>query len=226
MSYTRYPSAGGSGVQTYADEASLPASAVDGTLAITIDSHTLWVFDSAGGDWVAIANETTVGTAQSYRAGSSAIPIDTDSIVVNFNTAMSDANYSLQLAVENLVDSTPIFLQPVVTGKFAYGFSAKFNPKTDTANYSLNYKATKSASDSAGELALLSGAVSASIAFSQARVNANYAVSVSVQNINDLTPIFISCIITAKTVSGFTVVFNAPTDTANYALHYTVTGDQ
>lgn len=52
MSLHAVPSSGsGSGVGTYANFAALPGSATDGTLAITLDNHSLYVYNSGTGTW-------------------------------------------------------------------------------------------------------------------------------------------------------------------------------
>lgn len=61
------------------------------------------------------------------------------------------------------------------------------------------------------------------VAFTSAVADTDYALAISVHNLTDASPIFLIPIVTAKTVNGFTVTFNAPTDTANYVLEY-VTG--
>lgn len=52
----------------------------------------------------------------------------------------------------------------------------------------------------------------------------NYAVLTSITNVTDATPIFLQVVVTAKSSSGFTATFNAPTDTANYILEYIIVG--
>ena len=60
-----------------------------------------------------------------------------------------------------------------------------------------------------------------SIAFSTARVDANYVVIPSFE-CNDTSPIFLQWMIQNKTASGFDILLNAPTDSANYKMHYTL----
>jgi hypothetical protein len=53
MSSFRYPavSGTGSGVSTYANFASLPGSATDGTLAVTLDTHDLYIYNAGLTTW-------------------------------------------------------------------------------------------------------------------------------------------------------------------------------
>ena len=60
-----------------------------------------------------------------------------------------------------------------------------------------------------------------SIVFDIARVDSNYAVKFSFE-CDDLNPIFLMGMIQNKTVNGFDILMNAPTDSANYKLNYTI----
>ena len=44
-------SSSGSGVSTYANFAALPGGATDGALAITLDTHSLYVYNSGTSSW-------------------------------------------------------------------------------------------------------------------------------------------------------------------------------
>jgi len=73
----------------------------------------------------------------------------------------------------------------------------------------------------AGSETIAAAATSASVVFSTLGTTA-YAVIPKIMNYTDLTPIFIDAISVTKTATGFTVNFNAPTDTANYILEWIV----
>lgn len=60
-----------------------------------------------------------------------------------------------------------------------------------------------------------------SISFATARPDSNYSVSFGIE-CNDSNPIFLNGIIQNKTVNGFDIILNAPTDSANYKLNYKV----
>lgn len=77
----------------------------------------------------------------------------------------------------------------------------------------------------ADQVAIASGAQSVAVVFSSAMADTNYAVSFSIGNTVDATPIFLSVVRVTKLTTGFTATFNAPTDTANYVLDYQVTRD-
>lgn len=60
-----------------------------------------------------------------------------------------------------------------------------------------------------------------SIAFAFPRANDSYTAIPSFE-CNDPSPIFLQWMIQNKTVNGFDVLLNAPTDSANYKMHYTL----
>lgn len=63
-------------------------------------------------------------------------------------------------------------------------------------------------------------ATSAAIVFSSTMTTTNYAVVPSVRNLIDANPNDMSLRITAKSATGFTVSWTAPTDTTNYVIEY------
>jgi hypothetical protein len=75
----------------------------------------------------------------------------------------------------------------------------------------------------AGEVPLPSGAQSVSVAFSEMFPDTNFALAPNIRNTLDAQPIFLQAIQTMKAATGFTLTFNAPTDSANYVLEYTAT---
>jgi hypothetical protein len=56
----------GTGVTTYASYASLPGSASDGALAITLDTDKLYVFDSATSTWKLIGPQVDLVSFTQY----------------------------------------------------------------------------------------------------------------------------------------------------------------
>lgn len=64
---------------------------------------------------------------------------------------------------------------------------------------------------------------SIAIVFSSTIGTTDYAVQVVIENTTDANPQFLIAIVTVRTATGFTVKFNAPTDSANYVLHYFAT---
>ena len=81
-----------------------------------------------------------------------------------------------------------------------------------------------------GEVSSVSPAMgeqSVDITFGSDLPSTNYRVFISVVNpVDDAEDLlFLSHVITAKSVSGFTVTFNAPFNTANYSIDYAALGD-
>lgn len=74
-----------------------------------------------------------------------------------------------------------------------------------------------------GAVGLSNGDVSVSVTFSTAFPNTSYSIAFALRNTVDASPIMLQGIVTAKSVSGFTVKLNAPTDSANYLFEYTAT---
>lgn len=65
-----------------------------------------------------------------------------------------------------------------------------------------------------------SGVATLTVTFSSVVPSTSYSVNATMQNVTDSTPQFQPVTVTAKTTSGFTVKWNANTDTANYLLNY------
>jgi hypothetical protein len=71
--YIRYPSDGGSrSIPTYATAADLPASATDGSLAITLDDHVLYEYNAGTAAWEAIASPGSVLSLGSFGSSPNA----------------------------------------------------------------------------------------------------------------------------------------------------------
>lgn len=73
----------------------------------------------------------------------------------------------------------------------------------------------------AGQQTISSASTSQAITFSSTLGSTSYAMSVIMKNVTDTNPQFQEVEITAKSATGFTVTWNAPTDSANYVLEYT-----
>lgn len=73
----------------------------------------------------------------------------------------------------------------------------------------------------AGQQTISSASTSQAITFSSTLGSTSYAMSVVMKNVTDTSPQFQTVDITAKSATGFTCTWNAPTDTANYVLEFT-----
>jgi hypothetical protein len=50
---------GSSGIPTYANAAALPSSAADGTQAVTLDTHTIYVYNAGTSTWQPVSGSST-----------------------------------------------------------------------------------------------------------------------------------------------------------------------
>ncbi len=73
-----------------------------------------------------------------------------------------------------------------------------------------------------GQQAITNGQSQVSIVFSSDLTTTSYAIEYSIINTTDATPIFLQGIVTTKLSTGFTILFNAAADTANYVVNYGV----
>lgn len=83
--YIKYPATGGDGVETYANEAALPSSADDGAVAVTLDTNTLWIYDTAQAQWDSVASPTTVfeiGTINSVAKSADGANITSNGLIL------------------------------------------------------------------------------------------------------------------------------------------------
>lgn len=84
--YIRYPSpSSGGGVPVYANFASLPSTATDGSLAITSDTDTLYAYNLATTSWLPIASPgavLSIGTIDSQTPSANGAVIHTNALVL------------------------------------------------------------------------------------------------------------------------------------------------
>jgi len=78
-----------------------------------------------------------------FAAGSEAIANAADTVSVTFSTAFPDTNYAIATTMRNTTDPTPQVYLLMVTAKSTTGFTAQFNSAMDSANYFLEYTATR-----------------------------------------------------------------------------------
>jgi len=106
----------------------------------------------------------------------------------------------------------------------ARGFTATVSGVTPVNDYDL---ATKGYVDSqaadkqrSGRVSLPLNASSQSVTFSTPYADTNYTVSVVLTNTVDATPAIYPMMVSAKSTTGFTVIFSGDMDTANYVLEW------
>lgn len=74
----------------------------------------------------------------------------------------------------------------------------------------------------AGTGAIANGSNTVSVVFTSPLSSTNYAVNFTIDNEVDADPQYLQGLVTVKDVAGFTVLLNAPTDSANYQITYMV----
>lgn len=72
----------------------------------------------------------------------------------------------------------------------------------------------------AGQDTIAASTQTFTITFSSAVSSANYSIQFSIYNTVDADPIWLQGVVTTKTTTGFTILLNAPTDSANYFIDY------
>lgn len=81
--YIQYPSGSTSAVPTYANFASLPASADDGAVAVTLDTDSIYVFNAATNSWKLVGSGSSTVVQAGSLDGGGASP---NGVVVGSNT--------------------------------------------------------------------------------------------------------------------------------------------
>lgn len=161
-------------------------------------------------------------STQSVRLGMAdevAIPDGTDTVSVFFDNAQNDTGYVVFPMVQNTSDASPQSLQVLTVTKTTSGFTVQLNSSTTTPNYRLLYIIPPQVFHIA-EAAIPMGASSVSPLFKVADNGAQYGLVATLQNTADSVPQFQPLVITAKSASGFSASWNAPTDSSNYKLAY------
>lgn len=95
--------------------------------------------------------------------------------------------------------------------------------KTGEAGYSAS--GSPNLMGTAGREPLGNGVQTHNVVFLVPKADIFYEVICSFYNFLDSDPIFLQYRISAQTINGFTVVFNAPTDSANYELGWVAVDD-
>ena len=73
------------------------------------------------------------------RAGTVTISSAASSFTVSFSTPVDDTAYRVSASVNNLTDTDPTFIIPLISNKTVNGFTVKLSSPTDSANYKLEY---------------------------------------------------------------------------------------
>lgn len=117
------------------------------------------------------------------------------------------------------------FLNPAFTSKTTTDYVASWNINTDSTAYDFEYAALSSSCPTlkSGVESINSGATELSVTFPfPALTSSSYALIPRFQNLVDGSILYQPITTTAKSISGFTVKWNTPVDSSNYALNWIV----
>lgn len=159
------------------------------------------------------------GGGSGWIANSQPIPNGSDTVTITFATAMNDTSYIVLPMIENTLDIDPASLQVLTVTKSTTGFTCKLNAPADTNNFKLMYIIPLKAFHMA-EFGIASGQVSASPVFKVPDNGSNYGLVATLQNTTDGSPQFQPLIVSAKSSTGFSALWNASTDSPSYKLVY------
>lgn len=122
------------------------ASFLGKALNIVKDALPAWASDDVGAPGDNVFQRVDALTIQgARRCAIQNIGNGATTVVVAFATDWPDALYVIDFCFENVLDSTPIFLQGMVTARDVDGFTVLLNAPTDTPNYKMNYSVKKAA---------------------------------------------------------------------------------
>ena len=141
--------------------------------------------------------------------------IDSSTVTVVFDTTTT--NYSLVINVYNEIDSTPSIFPFLVTDKQLTEFTLEFTGNFDSNNYYISWFAVTNTNTSGVE-SIADGSDEVIVTFPSPRINNEYSINTTIENLVDLIPSYFLYTITNKTVNGFTVKFSATMPTGNYSL--------
>ena len=133
--------------------------------------------------------------------------------------AQPDTSYTVFALMENLVDTFPIFQEPLITNKTTTGFTVEFNTPLPSSNYILSFIIPYKSS-SQGETDLSLGANSVSTILPIVQPYSGYAVISAVENYGDANPQFQTAVVSSTSTTAFATSVNGPTQSANYVASY------
>lgn len=171
-----------------------------------------------GGVWTDLDTSGSGGNslwiAQQYN-------ISAGSTSVTVPISQNDTSYIVLAQIVNTVDPTPQF-QPIISiSKTTSNFTVSWSVPTDSVNYKLAYIVPMKAFVTK-ETAIGSGVDSITETLLLPQNGANYGLIAQLQNTVDVSPLYQTTLITAKTASNFTASWNFLTDSANYVLSYMI----
>lgn len=148
----------------------------------------------------------------------------TTSIDVTYVNPQVGTTYVVLAQIINITDTNPEYIPVTITAKSTTGFTATWNTPLETSNYLLDYMVSPGLTqEQTGESLLTIGTITQVVTLPIPLASSSYVVIAELTNLVDSFPQFQPITITAKTISNFTVKWNAPINTTNYRLEWKVT---
>ncbi len=186
------------------------AAAAASAIAANASAVAAALSESAASDSeVAAAASESAASASAIAAAASAVAADASATIAE--------TYALLDGVG--APATPL---GVNGSKYIDTSTGDFYEKSG-GTWSLIFSAVGGVATRAGQSVISSGVQTKSVTFSGDMSDTSYSIKFSLENVTDSDPQFLTAMVTAKSISGFTVKFNAPTDSANYVLSWSVT---
>ncbi|MHA2067046.1 MAG: hypothetical protein ACXABY_21980, partial [Candidatus Thorarchaeota archaeon] len=160
-----------------------------------------------------------------FRSGTEAVGSGVKSLAVVFSSDIGSAIYAIRPNLINTTDASPQVQPVTVTNKTSTGFTANWSANTDSANYEIDYIATRNTSGliaiQSGSETLASGIATKVVSF-PAMSTLDYSISPNIVNTTDGSPQILPLTILGRTITSFTAIWPANTDSANYTLDWVI----
>lgn len=155
-----------------------------------------------------------------YVAHKLSLTAGTSSVVVTI-PAQPDTSYIVLGIMVNTIDPNPQYQQVEVTAKSNSGFTFTWNDPLDTGNYFVSYIIPPKVFPVA-EVAVNLGASSITSPLAIPQSGAGYGLITAFQNLTDPNPQFQTIMVGNNSNTAADLVWNDPTDTANYVATYMI----
>lgn len=159
------------------------------------------------------------GGGAGWVANSQPIPNGSDTVSISFASNQPDLSYIVLPMLENTVDPSPSSLHVLTVTKTVSGFTCKLNAPTDSNNFKLMYIVPLKAFHME-EFAVPNGVNSVTPVYRIPENGANYGLVAALQNTLDGSPQFQPLVVSVKSSTGFSALWNNNTDSGNYVLSY------
>lgn len=228
-----------------APQASVPSSPVNGDIYYDSAQNTFVLYDN--GSWINLASQIDVPSAVTLDSVNfTPVVVQNSMARITGSTAsnmygMTASTGGKQIVVYNVSSATTTIFnndatEPTAANRILTPTGTPFLLTSGAASLLVydnsqqrwimltgsGSSPTPTSAGFAQEVGLTISTTSKVITFPSPLTNTNYIVNVTMVNQTDTNPQFQPMDVTNKTVNGFTVSWNYPLDTANYAVDYVV----